>query len=168
MPGPPHEPRADRPHLPGYGVETADAGLLPWRWAVERLERAYGSWLATTSEDGRPHVAAVWTVWLDDAPWFSSGLRSRKARNLARDPHCVLTTDDTREPVIVEGVAEVQREPSAITAFAAATTAKYDQPYDDDFFDPDVNGVWKVVPVRAFGLIEAEFTSSPTRWTFDH
>ena len=48
----------------------------------------------------------VWGVWLDGRLWFSSGLRSRKARNLAADPRCTLTTDDARDPVVVEGTAE--------------------------------------------------------------
>ncbi|MCR6486010.1 hypothetical protein M8542_24585 [Amycolatopsis sp. OK19-0408] len=30
-------PRADRPHLPGYGIAAGPAGLLPWSWAEERL-----------------------------------------------------------------------------------------------------------------------------------
>ena len=81
-------------------------GLLPWSWAVERLEAAHDFWLATTWPDGRPHVMPVWAVWWDDALWFSSGLRSRKARNLEHDGRCTLTTDDARNPVVVDGDAE--------------------------------------------------------------
>jgi hypothetical protein len=35
------EPRATRPYMPGYGLldATQGTGLLPWSWAVERLER---------------------------------------------------------------------------------------------------------------------------------
>ena len=38
MPG----PKASRPQMPGYGIADAGkgSGLLPWRWARERLNRA--------------------------------------------------------------------------------------------------------------------------------
>ena len=44
------EPRPDRPHVPGYGILTSTDGLLPWSWAVERLEAAN----ATTVLRARP------------------------------------------------------------------------------------------------------------------
>jgi len=95
-------PQATRPFMPGYGIDPAHAGhgLLPWSWALERLRSSHEYWLATTWPDGGPHVMPVWGVWRDGALWFSSGLRSRKATNLAHDPRCVLTTDDARHPVV--------------------------------------------------------------------
>src|SRR3954470_14425664 len=86
------EPDSSRPYMPGYGTlpEGEGTGLLPWSWAVERLERTHDFWLATVWPDGRPHVMPVWGVWLEDAVWFSSSLGSRKARNLAGDDRCVL------------------------------------------------------------------------------
>ncbi len=51
------EPRADRPHVPGYGIPETLEGVLPWSWALERLERALIYWLATAGSDRRatPH-----------------------------------------------------------------------------------------------------------------
>ena len=97
-------PTADRPHMPGYGIAGPDAGLLPWSWAEERLRAAPRYWVVTVSPDGAPHAMPVWAVWLDDALWFSTGGRSRKARNLRAEPRCVVHTDD---PLVVNGVAEV-------------------------------------------------------------
>src|SRR6266487_1604299 len=83
------EPSAARPHMPGYGLLPADkgSGLLPWSWALERLRNSRNYWLTTVWPDGRPHVMPVWAVWLDGPKqegtlWFSSGLRSRKIRNI--------------------------------------------------------------------------------------
>ncbi len=162
------EPHASRPHMPGYGIAGPESGtgLLPWSWAVERLTASHDYWLATVGADGQPHVMPVWGVWLDGAVWFSSGLRSRKARNLATRPGCTLTTDDAQEPVVVEGAADRVTEPDPLRAFAAAVDTKYDTDYGVEFYDPAVNGVWRVAPEWAFGLMQDDFSGSPTRWTF--
>jgi hypothetical protein len=152
--------------MPGYGIAGPDegTGLLPWSWAVERLIASHDYWLATTWPDGRPHVMPVWGVWLDDALWFSSGLRARKARNLAHDPRCTLTTDNPFEPVVVDGAAERTTDLPTIARFAAAVDAKYGTDYGPDFYDPDQNACLRVAPTTVFALDEKDFTGSPTRW----
>ena len=82
--------------MPGYGVEGPEegSGLLPWSWAEAQLTTSRNFWLATRWPDGRPHAMPVWAVWHARALWFSSSRGSRKARNLAADPRCVLTTED--------------------------------------------------------------------------
>jgi PPOX class probable F420-dependent enzyme len=162
------DPRADRPSMPGYGVVPADegSGLLSWTEAERRLTVAHDYWCATVCPDGRPHVMPVWGVWLDGRLWFSSGLRSRKARNLAADPRCTVTTDDARDPLVVEGRAERRADAAAIEAFVAAINDKYDAGMTTEFQDPAVNGTFAVRPVRAFGLSGDDFVGSPTRWTF--
>lgn len=164
----PSQPLAGRPHMPGYGIAGPEAGtgLLPWSWAVERLTGSHDYWLATVGPEGHPHVMPVWGVWHDGGVWFSSGLRSRKARNLAAQPACTLTTDDAQQPVVVEGTAERVTDPDRLRAFAAAVDAKYDTDYGVEFYDPAVNGVWRVAPAWAFGLVQDDFSGSPTRWTF--
>jgi PPOX class probable F420-dependent enzyme len=164
----PIEPAAGRPHMPGYGILPADqgSGLLPWAEAERRLTVAHDYWCATVCPDGRPHVMPVWGIWDDGRLWFSSGLRSRKARNLAADPRCTLTTDDARDPVVLEGRAERVTDAGRIAAFVAAVNAKYDAGLTAEFQDPAVNGTFAVSPVRAFALSGADFPGSPTRWTF--
>ncbi|MEA2191158.1 MAG: hypothetical protein QOI73_1279 [Solirubrobacteraceae bacterium] len=161
------EPRASRPHMPGYGVRESDDGLLGWSWALERLAASRNYWVATTWPDGRPHVMPVWGVWDGSSLWFSTGLRSRKARNLAVDPRCVVTTEDAASPVVVEGVAELTRDPREIARFVALLNAKYDTDYGLDFQDPTVNATVRVAPRWAFGVSDGDFTGSPTRWSFD-
>jgi len=152
--------------MPGYGIVDDTAGMLPWSWALERLTASHDYWLATTCPDGRPHVVPVWGVWLDESLWFSSGLRARKARNVARDPRCTLTTDNANEPVILDGVATLVRDRPAIERFATAVDEKYATAYGPDFYDPEQNGCYRVTAHTVFALDEKQFTTSPTRWTF--
>jgi hypothetical protein len=162
------EPTASRPYMPGYGLLDAarGTGLLPWSWAMERLERSHDYWVATIRPDDRPHVMPVWGVWLNDALWFSSSRASRKARNLAANPNCAITTDNPYEPVVVEGTAEPVQDLAAIAAFVAETNAKYRTDYPVDFFASTSNVCFQVRPAWAFGLLESDFTGSPTRWVF--
>lgn len=159
---------AARPFMPGYGILPPDqgSGLLPWTEAERRLTAAHDYWLATVRPDGRPHVMPVWGVWLDGAAWFSSGRRSRKARNLAAEPRCTLTTDDARNPVVVEGAAERLADPRSIAAFVTAVNAKYDAAVTVEFQHPDVNGTYRVRPSVVFALTGGDFAGSPTRWRF--
>ena len=162
------EPVADRPFMPGYGVLAADAGsgLIPWAEAERRLTVSHDYWCATVRPDGRPHVMPVWGVWLDERVSFSSSLASRKARNLAADPRCTVTTDDALNPVVVEGVAERVVDPEGIAAFVDAVNRKYDADVTVAFQDPAVNGTYAVRPETVIALTHGDFTGSPTRWRF--
>lgn len=161
------EPRADRPHMPGYGILNAGEGrgLLPWSWATERLAASHEYWLATVRPDGSPHVMPVWGLWHDGCVWFSCSGDARKARNLTDEPRCVVTTDNAVEPVVIEGVAERVTGHEPIERFASLTNAKYGVSYPVDFYLE--NACFRIRPRRAFGLDDADFTGSPTRWGFD-
>jgi hypothetical protein len=163
------QPRAGRPHMPGYGIVSADggSGLLPWSWALERIKAARNFWITTVWPDGRPHAMPVWAVWDRGALWFSSGLRSRKIQNLAADRRCVVTTEDADDPVVIEGTAEVVTDTAAITRFLGLSNEKYQTSYTVDFLDPAVNATVSVRPRWAFGLRHDDFAGSPTRWEFD-
>jgi PPOX class probable F420-dependent enzyme len=154
--------------MPGYGMLDAEhgTGLLPWSWARERLERSHDYWVATTHPDGRPHVMPVWGVFVDGAFWFSSRRGSRKARNLAANPACAITTDSAYEPVVIEGTAEVIQDLTGIGGFVLAINDKYKTDYSIDFFNPAENACFRVRPYWGFGLVESDFTGSPTRWVF--
>jgi hypothetical protein len=147
--------------MPGYGVSTDPALLLPWSYAQGRLTEAHNYWVATTGPDGAPHVAAVWAVFVDGAVCFSTGARSRKAGNLAADPRCVVTPEGAAESVVVRGVARpVPPGSPERDRVAAAYLAKY-----GSGFPPD-EPVFAVDPVTVIGLTEAEFTGRATRWRF--
>ncbi len=159
-----------------YGVPADADGALPWSWAEERLLRNRNYWVVTASAGGRPHAMPVWGVWMaaTERFWFSCSPNARKARNLAANPQCAITVDDTVECVSVEGRGR-RADPSdpadaaAIDGMVAAYLAKY-------WEDPSVHAemaaflrshaIFEVVPERAFGIIEREeeFSTRATRW----
>jgi nitroimidazol reductase NimA-like FMN-containing flavoprotein (pyridoxamine 5'-phosphate oxidase superfamily) len=161
-------PVPDRPVMPGYGVLPAEqgSGLIPWPEIERRLTVSHDYWVATVRPDGRPHVMPVWGVWFDGRLWFSSGLRSRKARNLAAEPRCTMTTDQAQDPVVLDGLAEQVVDADGIAAFLTAMNGKYDAGMTAAFLDPAVNGTFAVRPQRVIALSHDDFTGSPTRWTF--
>jgi nitroimidazol reductase NimA-like FMN-containing flavoprotein (pyridoxamine 5'-phosphate oxidase superfamily) len=158
------DPAADRPCMPGYGVLPADEGrgLLPWGWAEERLVAARNYWVSTVNDDGRPHAMPVWAVWLDGAVYFSTGRRTRKARNLARRPACVVSPESGAEAVVVEGSAEELADAVSLERVADAYRAKYGMGF------PPEEPVYRIRPRVVFGLVENadEFAGAVTRWRF--
>jgi PPOX class probable F420-dependent enzyme len=157
------EPAASRPYMPGYGLAGPEEGpgLLPWSWAVRQLTDAYRYWVVTVTPDGAPHAMPVWAVWLDASLWFSTGGRSRKARNLRREPRCTIHTDGA-DPVVLDGVAELVEDTDAV----ARMIEHYGRKYPELPPDPVCNPIVRVRPRKVIGLVEQEFTTSPTRWTF--
>src|SRR5690349_968248 len=118
------EPKATRPQMPGYGMPRGTKGLLPWRWATQRLERSHNYYVMTVRPDGTPHAMPVWGVWADGRFYFSTGATSRKARNLGANPSCVVCTEKVEEAVIVEGAA-VAADPARVQAVAPIYAKKY-------------------------------------------
>lgn len=142
--------------MPGYGIATGDDGLLPWEWARQRLESAHNYWLATADGDGTPHLAVVWGVWYGDTFLFSTGPRSRKARDLTDRPQCSVAPETGAESVVVQGVATLVGNPDGVAELYVAK-------YGEGFPDP----LWQVLPHTVIAVREAAFTTAATRWTFD-
>jgi pyridoxine/pyridoxamine 5'-phosphate oxidase len=80
-----------------------DAGVTSWSEASERLAQGKTYWVATARTDGRPHVMPVLAVWMDGMLYFVAAPSSRKAQNLARDPHCVITVSAAALDIVMEG-----------------------------------------------------------------
>ncbi|HEV3173378.1 MAG TPA: pyridoxamine 5'-phosphate oxidase family protein [Actinocrinis sp.] len=162
------EPIASRPYMPGYGTLPPDEGrgLLPWSWAEDRLVRSHDFWLATATPGGAPHLMPVWAVWREGMLWFSSSNGSRKARNLGAESRCTMSTDDPREPVVVQGQARRITDPDALAAMLEAENAKYGTAYGMDTVDPASNTVFALAPEWVFALDSRDFTGSPTRFVF--
>ncbi len=163
-----NQPEASRPYMPGYGLPKGKKGLLPWKWAQQRLEESHNYWVATTRPDGRPHVMLVWGLWLDGAFYFSTGRQSRKARNLTRNSACAIGTDNAAEAVIVEGTVREVSEVPLRRKFITDYERKYNfdmSTYGDVLLslkDP----VYAVYPSVVFGLCEKKTLASATRWQF--
>ncbi|HEY8340284.1 MAG TPA: pyridoxamine 5'-phosphate oxidase family protein [Egibacteraceae bacterium] len=145
-----------------------------WEDAVAVLRGAQIYWLSTVRDDGRPHVTPLIGVWHDDALWFCTGADERKARNLAANPRCVLTTGCNRLDggldVVVEGEAERVTDDARLRAVAAAYEDEYgpDWRFDvhDGVFVSPVGGdaiVFRVAPHTVFGFGKGD-THHQTRW----
>ena len=154
-------PKAARPRMPGYGLPKGTKGLLPWKWAEERLARSHNYWMTTSRPDGRPHTMVVWGIWVDGCFYFSTGAASRKAKNLASNPNCVVCTEKAAEAVIVEGSASTFSDAALMERIAPFYAKKY-KPWK---LDPSMGPIFKVRPTTVFGLRERTFKAA-TRWTF--
>jgi Pyridoxamine 5'-phosphate oxidase len=160
------EPKASRPVMPaGYGIleEQGGGGLLPWSWARERLERAHNYWIVTVRPGGRPHAVAVWGCWLDDKFYFSTDRATRKARNLAANPNCVVCPENAAEAISVEGIAAEVTEPATLRRFVASYNQKYS-------WNADITQgpFYAVAPRVVLAFIEdhEQFIGRATRWIF--
>ena len=159
------EPTATAPRMPtGYGAPADGSGgaLLPWSWAVERLERAHNYWICTTRADGRPHAVPVWGLWLEDAFWFSTGRTSAKGRNLVRNPAIVVHLESGDETVILEG--DVEEASGDLERYADAYEAKY--AYRPSTVD-ETNVTYVLRPRAAQTWTESGFPRDATRWDFE-
>ena len=146
--------RNARAHHPTVRVEAGAEG--PYKPILR-----WGEFARSTAALARRR-ADLWAVWHDERVWFSCGPHSRKARNLGAEPRCTVTTDDAANPVVVEGVAERIADPGAIEAVRVAMVTKYDYEVSLDFLL--ANAVFAVRPAKVIGLVEDDFTGSPTRW----
>jgi PPOX class probable F420-dependent enzyme len=89
--------------------------------------------LATVLPDGSPHTVPVWVGTHGDHVVFLTGPRSRKARNLRRDPRVALSltpADNPFQPVVVRGRVVEWLEGDAAWKIIDQISTKYTgQPY---------------------------------------
>jgi Pyridoxamine 5'-phosphate oxidase len=159
--------------MPGYGLPEGSKGLLPWSWAELRLKESHNYWITTVKPDVyprnvSPHTMVVWGLWLDGRFLFSTGRKSRKARNLVENANCVVCTEHAQEAVIVEGTAEIADLP-ARRRFLPAYERKYN--FDMSRMKADIlsmkEPVFAVRPRVVFGLWEKYFVGKSTRWLLE-
>ncbi|MEV6111716.1 pyridoxamine 5'-phosphate oxidase family protein [Streptomyces sp. NPDC052109] len=158
---------------PRYSSEGTSAH--PWSDAETVLEKAELFWVSTVRPDGRPHVTPLLAVWRDGALHFSTGPGERKALNLERNPHVVLTTGVNRwtegYDVVVEGEAVRVTEDGRLRELAAAWEEKYGDFWRYEVRDgcfwhgPGPACVFSVAPRVVFGFGKGE-PFSQTRWRF--
>ncbi len=100
----------------------------PWARARKELETAKSYWLSTVRPNARPHVTTIAAVWLDGALHFTTGEGERKAKNLARNPYCIITTGYRGLQgldLVVEGKATRVATAAALRRLAEAYRGKY-------------------------------------------
>jgi PPOX class probable F420-dependent enzyme len=150
------------------GIEQAPGGGGPDR---------HTCWLATIDADGSPHVTGVGAVWVNGAFWFETGERTRKARNLARDPRCTLSVATRDFDLTAEGEAHLVEDPALVAELAkvwaeggwpcrvdesgVALTADFSAPSAG----PPPWRVFKITPTAATALATTG-DGGATRWIF--
>jgi len=175
------EPVAER-NLDGYGAPP-----IPWTRVRERLEEGltqapgtggpdrHTCWVATVRPDGRPHVVPVGVLWVDGRFYFNAGATTRKARDLARNPQCVITVATSPFDLVVEGEAVKVTEEAKLQRIAevyasqgwqatvrdGALYAEYSAPSAG----PPPWDLYEVTPATVFALGTAE-PYGATRWRF--
>jgi hypothetical protein len=110
----------------------------------------------------------VWGLWWENEFCFSTGSKSRKSRNLDKNPKCVVCNEKADEAVIVEGVAKRMKDRSRIREFMAMYGPKYKLDMSgmaDDMISLK-EPIFIVKPKKVFGLAEKTFATSATRWKF--
>jgi hypothetical protein len=167
----------EQKNLSIYGNDS-----IPWSRALDALaaavaEDGHGTsyWLATVSPEERPHVAAVGALWVDEKFYFTSGAGTRKSRNLAKNPNCVISVALKGLDLSVEGsAARVTDEPTlrrlaglyAAQGWPAsvsngALTADYSAPSAG----PPPWNLYVLKPMAAVAVATAE-PFGATRWRF--
>lgn len=136
------------------------------------------TWLTTINADGSPHVTAVGALWVDGTFWFVTGERTRKGRNVARDPRCSMAVSVRESDLVLEGDAHQVADPSIVAAMAKrwaeggwpcrvddtgrALTAEYSAPSAG----PPPWFVYRITPRSAIALSTIE-PGGATRWRFE-
>jgi hypothetical protein len=162
-----------------HGYSHPDAMPTPWEVGRDQVAGADTFWISTVRPDGRPHVTPLIAVWHDESIWFTTGPEERKARNLAKNAACILTTGRSELSeggldVVLEGAAEQVTDAAALQLVAEAFAAKYGTATwhfvvrDGTFAHDDAGGralVFRVRPVRGLGFRKGAM-SSQTTWRF--
>lgn len=91
---------------------------------AERLGSERNIWMATTRPDGRPHLAPVWFVHVDDRLWVGTGADSVRTRNLRNDPRASASLQDGDRPLVAECTVRIH-ERDRPTGVVAAFAKKY-------------------------------------------
>ncbi|MGW5343624.1 pyridoxamine 5'-phosphate oxidase family protein [Streptomyces sp. HUAS TT3] len=162
---------------PRPGAE--DVTATEWAEAQRLLETAEIFWVSTVRPDGRLHVTPVIAAWHDGVLYFSTGPSEQKAKNLAHDGHCALTTGGNSLTegldLVVEGRAHPIAEPAVLEEVIAAYEAKYGPHITSpegtfhgigDAFRQGKAMVFAVAPTTAYGFGRDGGVYSHTRWTF--
>ena len=115
--------------------------------SLDKHPSHYTTWLTTLNADGSPHVTAVGAVWDGDTFWFQTADRTRKAKNIVRDPRCAVSVTLDGSDVVVEGTAEKVTEPDDVIRIASIFATRGGWPAE-----PDEQGTGITAPFNAPGL----------------
>ena len=163
-------------NLDGYGNPP-----LEWERVIKALDNtadlevadsASRFWIATTRPDGRPHVTAVGIVWDDRTFYMATGAGTQKAKNLAREPRCMVSIASPGIDIAAEGVAKIIRDEAELHRIAELFSDWGPEVRDGAFWHeysapsagPPPWDVYEITPTTIFAVATAE-PHGATRWT---
>ncbi|WIV52674.1 pyridoxamine 5'-phosphate oxidase family protein [Amycolatopsis nalaikhensis] len=153
---------------------------LPWSRARDLLatqtpKENLSFFVGTVRPDGRPHSAPVGAIWVDGALYFKSGPGTRRARNLAANPACVVSVRLNGLDLTLEGEAQRVTDSATLERVAAVyreggwpATVDGDSltaPYSAPSAGAPPWSLYRLVLDRAIGVATAE-PHGATRWDF--
>lgn len=115
--------------------------------SLDNAPPRYTTWLTTLNPDGSPHVTAVGALWDNGTFWFQTADKTHKAKNITRDPRCVLSVSLQEEDVVFEGSAEKITNPDDVARIADLYATRGGWPAK-----PDESGTGITAPFNAPGL----------------
>ena len=135
----------------------------------------FTTWLTTMNPDGSPHVTAIGAAWDGDALWFQTADKTRKAKNLARDPRCAASVGLAGHDVVIEGTAEKVDDPGDVARLTGIWAANgwpvtpdetgigITAPFNAPGLGPPPWFVYRITPTAATSVMHQ---GGLTRWTF--
>jgi pyridoxamine 5'-phosphate oxidase-like protein len=165
-------PKRDRPQLPKGYIKTTPKGMLTWPAAKKILTTFPYLWIATTDDDGAPHLVQQWGVWIDDTLYFEGSDRTRWARNLARDPRLSFGANVADQAVYGQARVDIVRggvdHPTAVK-IARQYAAKYGKkfkyrPKPEQY---EKGHVFRARPTKLIAFDVRRFETSAARFTFE-
>jgi hypothetical protein len=160
-------------NLDGYGTPPIDwarvkevlGGQLTQAPGTGGPER-HTTWLTTINPDGSPHVMPVGVVTVNSIWFFNSGAATRKSRNLARDPRCVISVATHPFDLVIESSAERVVDTTELASVAMAfVSLGWPAEVDGDALTAEFSApsagpppwyVYRITPSRVFALGTSE------------
>jgi hypothetical protein len=150
-----------------YGqTPAAMAELFAWTDVADRIAASPNYWLATTTDDGRPHLRPVDGVFVDATLAFGGSPATRWVRHLQQRHAVSVSLPDDDHAIVLEGDVELvtnERLPIA-DLVSAANATKYPQYHTDGAaFLP----FWALRPRRVYAWTLTGFPNMATRFDFE-
>jgi hypothetical protein len=146
---------------------------------VFAAERSY--WVATTGDDGRPHLRPMLAVRVDERIYSTTNPAARKGRDLASRPSAALAARALAMDIVIEGPIAWIEDRQQLRRIGQAYQDKYEWPVtvtvtDDNAFTapygaPTAGGppyrVYELTPAVAYAFgTDANLAERSTRFRF--
>jgi len=162
-------PAATAARFPSEYGQTPEtlAELQDWVDVAARIAASPNYWLATTTDEGLPHLRPVDGVFVDATLAFGGSPETRWVRHLQQRPAVTASLPDDDQAIILEGRAELVTDPelAIAAAVAAANVEKYPQYFGDGA--GEFHPFWVLRPRRVYAWSLTGFPNRATRFDFE-